>query len=103
MAPEMLTSAWAADVRSDLYSLGVTLFELLTGRLPFTAQNLGGLVREHREARPPDPRRFCPWLPREVAALVSSLLLKDPLRRPPTARALMDRLVRLEIEHLPAR
>jgi serine/threonine-protein kinase len=100
MAPETITSLRHADIRSDFYSLGVTFYELLTGRLPFVGSDLGQIVRQHRQQRPVAVRRLIPGIPKEVARLASELLSKEPLRRPQTPRELIDRLVRLEIDTL---
>jgi serine/threonine-protein kinase len=97
IAPEHLTSALAADIRSDLYSLGVVLFEMLTGRPPFLGDGLAELAVAHRQSAPPDLVRLAPHVPREVAYLVRQMLAKNPLRRPQTPRELIERLVRLEI------
>jgi len=98
IAPEALTSSLAPDIRSDLYSLGVTLYETLAGRLPFVGDNLADLALQHRQAIPPDLRALVPGLNRGVAHLVHRLLAKDPLRRPQTPAELMRMLVGLEIE-----
>ncbi|NLX95860.1 MAG: serine/threonine protein kinase [Rhodopirellula sp.] len=98
MAPEVMTSALGADIRSDLYSLGVVLFEALAGRLPFTGNTLSQMVEQHKQARPPLLRRLRPAVPTGVADLVAALLSKQPLRRPQTPRELIRRLVELEIE-----
>jgi serine/threonine-protein kinase len=97
MAPELITSALGADIRSDIYSLGVVLFELLAGRLPFTGGSLTELTEQHRRCRPPDLRRLAPQLAGGVVQLVQQMLAKDPLRRPQSPCELIDRLVRLEI------
>lgn len=97
-APEAITSTLAADVRSDVYSLGVVLFEILTGRLPFEGHTLDDIVRGHREARLPDPRRLAPHLPESVADLLRRMLAREPLRRPRTPGELADHLARLEVE-----
>ncbi len=98
IAPEMVTSALAAGPRSDIYSLGVTLYEMLTGRRPWDSDDPGELATLHRQARPIDIRALRPEVPAPVAELVHSMLAKDPLRRPGSARELATRLVRLEIE-----
>jgi serine/threonine protein kinase len=98
MAPEMITSALGADIRSDIYSLGVVLYEAFSGRLPFAGSDLGELASQHRQARPPDLRRLVPQLPRGVTRLVHQMLAKVPLRRPQAPAELIERLVALEIE-----
>jgi len=98
IAPEMVTSALAASSRSDVYSLGVTLYEMLTGNRPFESDDPSELATFHREAKPPCVREVCPDLPKPVASLVHSMLAKDPLRRPDSASAVAKRLVRLEID-----
>jgi serine/threonine-protein kinase len=97
LAPEAFTSAYAPDARSDLYGLGVTLFELLARRRPFEGTTPAELASQHLSVAPPDLRRLSPHLPREVAALVHELLSKQPIRRPSSAQELIRRLVELEI------
>ncbi|MEX2309950.1 MAG: serine/threonine-protein kinase [Pirellulales bacterium] len=98
IAPEMVTSTLAAGPRSDIYSLGVTLYEMLTGRRPWDSDDPGELITLHRESKPAGIRAVRPDVPEPVAGLVHSMLAKDPLRRPGSARELATRLVRLEIE-----
>ncbi len=97
MAPELITSALRADTRSDIYSLGAVLFELLSGRPPFAGDSLAELAGQHRQSRPPELRRLAPHLPQPVVELVHQMLAKEPLRRPQTPGELIDRLVTLEI------
>jgi serine/threonine protein kinase len=98
IAPEMVTSALAAGPRSDIYSLGVTLYEMISGRRPWDSDDPGELAMLHRQAKPIDIRALRPDVPDQVAELVHSMLAKDPLRRPGSARELATRLVRLEID-----
>jgi serine/threonine-protein kinase len=98
IAPELLTSTLAAGPRSDIYSLGVTLYEVLTGHRPWETEDPAELATLHREAKPTDVRALRPDTPEPVAELVHSMLAKDPLRRPSDARELASRLVRLEIK-----
>jgi serine/threonine-protein kinase len=97
LAPEWITSTLRADIRSDIYSLGVMLFELLTGRLPFVGNDLADLATQHLQSAPPNLARLAPHLPSEVVDLVRQMIAKEPLRRPQSPCELADRLVRLEI------
>ncbi len=97
LSPEAFTSAYGLDGRSDMYSLGATLFELLAGRPPFVGRTAADLARQHLTSVPPDLRRLVPQLPSEVSRLVEELLAKQPLRRPHSARELVERLVALEV------
>ena len=101
LAPECLTSAFRPDIRSDIYSLGVVLFELLSGTLPYLAKNLTELASLHRQTPPQELIRLAPHVPREVAQLVRRMTAKDPFRRPQSPRELVDRLVALEVAMLP--
>ncbi len=98
IAPEILTPALDADHRSDLYSLGATLYEMLTGRVPFDARTPAELAQQHRQTKPTCVRQLVPELPKPVASLVHRMLAKQPLRRPATANEVVRRLVSLEID-----
>jgi serine/threonine protein kinase len=88
MAPEQATGE-NVDHRADLYALGVTLFELATGTLPFRE---GDVTWHHRHTPPPDPRSAAPDLPAPFADLVLQLLEKDPGARPASAAEVGARL-----------
>ncbi len=98
IAPEAITSSLSSEPSSDLYSLGVTLYEMIAGELPFDAASPDELVRMHRETKPTCIRHSAPKLPKPVASLVHRLLAKDSLRRPASAAAVAEELMRLEIE-----
>jgi len=88
MAPELLAGA-PPHAGSDLYALGVLLFELLAARLPFEAEGLGALLRQVAGTPAPDLRRCVPQ-PHDaalasLAALVAALLAKSPAQRPADA------------------
>lgn len=91
MAPEQLTGA-PLDGRSDLYALGVLLFELLSGRLPFEAASLGELLQAIASAPAPQLASLRPDLPPALSALVERLLAKRPADRPADGNAVADAL-----------
>lgn len=97
LAPEYLVSALQPDIRSDIYSLGAVMFELLSGQRPYRGRNLSELAAEHRQSAPADLGRLAPDVPREVVAFVRRMTAKEPLRRPQSPRELLDQLVSLEI------
>lgn len=102
LAPEALTSSLTAAPQSDIYSLGVTLYEIIAGALPFVARDAEQLIRQHREAKPDCIRSRRPETPKPVASLIHRMLAKDPLRRPESAAHVADELVRLEIDSFSA-
>ena len=91
MAPEQ-TLGKPLDVRSDLYSLGVVLFELATGRRPFEAEQSFALASAILHEPPPSPRKLAPKLSRALEAVILKCLAKEPSERYATARALIHDL-----------
>lgn len=96
MAPELLVSTEAtASVSSDVYSTGVVLYQMLTGRLPFRVhdqEGLNALVRRILAGSFPSPRSLRGEISPDLDRLVTCTLARDPQQRPATARALMEAL-----------
>jgi serine/threonine protein kinase len=82
MSPELLKGGVRAfDRRSDLYGLGVTLYQMLTLRLPFEAESVPAQIAAILEGRPPRPRTFAPGLSWEAETVTLAAIERDPARR----------------------
>jgi serine/threonine protein kinase len=81
ISPEQARDPRDVDVRSDLYSLGCTLFHMLTGRPPFPGGTVLQKLLQHQEEAPADVRTLNPAVPVELAALIAKLMAKDRDRR----------------------
>jgi serine/threonine protein kinase/WD40 repeat protein len=92
MAPERFEDQ--GDARSDVYSLGITLYEMLTLRPAFPGERRAELIDRVRHAEPPRPRQLDPHIPRDLETVVLKALAKEPARRYPTAAALAEDLRR---------
>ena len=95
VSPEQ-ASALPLDKRSDLYSLGVVLFEMATGTRPFEAETSAEVLREHRKSPPPDPRTLAPELSDGLASIILRCLEKNPDRRFQSATELRQALEALD-------
>ena len=87
MAPEQLAGG-LPSASTDLYAVGVLLFELLVGQLPYTGSNMGELLKQVALLPAPDLRTLRPDLPPALADLIARLLAKTPLSRPKDGAAL---------------
>lgn len=92
IAPEQARRSNEAVPQSDLYSLGIMLYEMLTGTLPFDDPSPTSIALQHLTQPPPSPRRFNPALNEETEAVLLRALRKNPSERFSTAKALMDAL-----------
>jgi hypothetical protein len=81
ISPEQARDPRAADVRSDLYSLGCTMFFMLAGRPPFAEGTMVQKLLQHQQAEPPAIDEVRPDVPRRLAAILARLMEKDPLDR----------------------
>jgi serine/threonine protein kinase len=92
LSPEQLRNPNAVDQRTDIWSLGLLLFEVLLGRSPFTGFSTAQIVRALSEGPMPLLPLSCSLVPASLAALVQQCLERDPDRRPRSAEEVMRRL-----------
>ncbi|MGK3983901.1 serine/threonine-protein kinase [Sorangium sp. So ce136] len=100
MSPEQLRSASDVDGRADVYSLGVVLFQLLTGRTPFVAQELAQLVYMVTQGEPLRPRALRPDIPEPLEQVLLAAIARDRDRRFPTIADLALALVPFAPPHV---
>jgi archaellum component FlaC len=99
MSPEQATAA-TIDARSDVYQVGVVLFEMLTGNVPFRGRNPVTIMQAHLTTLPPDVRSVDPEIPAALAEVVARCLAKSPDARFPDARVLaqvLDRFAETDV------
>jgi len=85
IAPEQIEASGEIDGRADIYALGIMVYQMLTGELPFKYHNPGALLIAHMTRPAPDPREVVPDLPREVVHALRRALAKNPTERYDTA------------------
>ncbi len=95
MSPEQWLHPQQADMRSDIYSFGVVLYEMLTGRWVFKATTLKAFKDCHLDEPPPSPASVVPSLPRNLEAVVLRCLAKDPEQRYPDFAMLREELAEI--------
>jgi len=101
MSPEQAAGRADIDGRSDLYSLGVMAYAMLTGRLPFEGKTAADVLAKHLTQEPPRLRALAPTLSDSTLQAVERCLAKDPARRWPDARSLKLALGVAEEPQLP--
>lgn len=92
IAPEQASGEQAVGAAADVYSLGVMLYEMLVGRVPFAAEMTHAILHDHIYTPPPLPSELNPEIPVQVEQVLLRALEKDPAARYPTPNALMDAL-----------
>ena len=92
MSPEQAGGQRAVDARSDVYALGIMLFEMLVGDVPFDAPNPVDVLFKHLHEPPPPPRLRAPDIPEGLEAMLLQALSKEPADRFPDAAALAEAL-----------
>ncbi len=92
LSPEQCSQESEADERSDIYSLGIVFYELLTGEVPFIADTATDLMLKHAEVPPPPLAAFRSDIPEGIEPILLNILAKNPDRRYQSASALADDL-----------
>ena len=95
-SPEQISGA-PIDHRSDLYSLGVILYAMLTGRRPFVARDMAGYLSQHRDSEPRRPSEHVPSVPPHLEDICLRLLRKAPRERFQAASDILSRLSRTDL------
>ncbi len=98
MSPEQARGERDLDIRADLYSLGATLYHMLTGQVPFGGGNAIEVLRKHIKEPVRDPRELVPELSAAIVEIVLRLMAKSPADRFPTAAELLKTLKAMQGE-----
>jgi beta-lactam-binding protein with PASTA domain len=91
LSPELISRGYS-DARSDVYACGILLYEMITGRAPFTGGSAIEIASRHVHEDVPPPSVMVPWVPAEIDELVAVMTARDPASRPPDAALALSRL-----------
>ncbi|MFO8071882.1 MAG: serine/threonine-protein kinase [Polyangia bacterium] len=97
MSPEQARGDRELDARADIYSMGVILYQALTGRMPFEGEHYNALLISVLTEEPLDPAEAHAGFPEQARELVMSALAKDPAQRPQSAAEMLERLKELGV------
>ncbi len=97
LSPELVTRG-VADTRSDIYAVGIMMYEMLTGEQPFKGEQPMQIAYQHAHDSVPPPSRLEPEVPAQLDELVLWATARDPASRPTDAGAMLDRLLQVERE-----
>src|SRR5262245_41553409 len=98
MSPEQARDSRLADTRSDIYSLGCTLYQMLTGRVPFEEGSMAEKLFKHNQDPIPDPLQFNPEIPDQVLYILNRMVEKKPEDRYQTPKELLADLEQLDLD-----
>ncbi|MEO6259606.1 MAG: protein kinase, partial [Thermoanaerobaculia bacterium] len=95
MAPEQI-SGQALTPLTDIFSTGIVLYEMATGRAPYLAETAAEVARKIMEENPPSPKSIHPGIDNAVLSVMGKCLFKDPFKRQKDAKSLVDEIVRMD-------
>ena len=95
LSPEQVENPKSVDIRSDIYSLGVTFYEMLTGQTPYSGKTSYDILRKIFTEPVPDPRSIKPDIPGEIASIVMKMIAKEPQKRYQTPEQVLDALAKI--------
>ena len=95
LSPEQVENPKAVDIRSDIYSLGATFYEMLTGQTPYPGKTSYDILRKIFSDPVPDPHSVNPEIPGDIAAVVMKMIAKEPQKRYQTPAQLLEALAKI--------